>query len=157
MSSQSEIYAFIDAVKARLTTNAATIGNPTIFERDDKPFKVADGLLELPVLYVIPLADAADDIMMQWPDGSLEHDFQFSILGYYEAAIADLNSVDGQEQRRLILGYLYNIVDLFKGPAATLTAGNIYRATLEIGYFDDKGNVIAGGVITFSVKMMTQP
>jgi len=155
MSSQTEIYVFIDAVKTRLTTNAVSIGSPTIYERDDKPFKVADGTMELPILFVIPLADAGDDIDMQWGTDSLEHDFKFSILGYYEAAVPDLNSAAGQTQRRLILGYLFNIVDLFKGTGAFITTGNIYSANLEIGYFDDKGVVIAGGIISFSVKMMT--
>jgi len=155
MSSQSEIYAFIDAVKTRLTTNTATIGSPTVYERDDKPFKVADGTMELPILYVIPLADAGDDIDMQWNTNSLEHDFKFSILGYYEAAVADLNSSAGLTQRRLILGYLFNIVDLFKGTGAFITSGNIYSASLEQGYFDDKGVIVAGGIITFSVKLFT--
>lgn len=161
MSSSSEIFAFIDAVKARLSAVSATIGNPTIYERDDKPFKVADGLLELPILFVIPFADGADKISFQWPDGSgggcLDHDFEFSILSYYEAAIADLNSAAGLTQRRTILGYLLNTVDAFKGSQAFLATGYIYEATAEQGYFDDKGNVIAGGIITFKVKLMSQP
>ena len=57
----------MDAVKAVLTTNAAAItptgmSTVTIYERDDKPFKVADGLLELPILYVIPMADGKDSL-----------------------------------------------------------------------------------------------
>jgi hypothetical protein len=161
MTSQSEIFAFIDAVKAELAAHSAAIGSPTVYERDDKPFKVADGLLELPIVYVIPFADGSDDISYQWPDaaggGPMEHDFEFSILAYYEAAIADLNSAAGLAQRRTILGYLLNMADLFKGTGAFLATGAIYAAKLEQGYFDDKGNVIAGGMIHFKVKMMTQP
>lgn len=157
MTSQSEIFAFINAVETKLADNAETIGNPTIYERDDKPFKVADGLLELPILYVIPLAEGKDEFEMQWGSESLEHDFEFTILAYYEAAAQDLNSEVGFVQRRTILGYLYNIADLFKGTGAFVATGNIYKGNFEMGYFDDKGNVIAGGILTFSVKMMTAP
>ena len=161
MSSKDEISVFIDAVKNRLYAVSASIGNPTIYERDDKPFKVADGLLELPILFVIPFADGADKISYQCPDGSgggsMEHQFEFSILSYYEAAVADLVSAAGLVQRRTILGYLLETVDAFKGNNAFLETGYIYEATAEVGYFDDKGNIIAGGILTFKVKLMTQP
>jgi hypothetical protein len=160
MSSYTEIVAFIDAVKSRLSTNAAALtptgmSNITIYERDDAPFKIADGTMELPIMFVIPLADAADDVEMQWNTGSLEHDFNFSVMCYYEAAIPDLNSSAGQAQRRLILKSLLDLVDLFKGSGAFLASGNIYKATLEIGYFDDKSVVVAGGIVTFSTKLFT--
>lgn len=160
MSSYTEIIAFIDAVKSRLTTNAAALtptgmSTITIYERDDKPFKVADGTMELPIIYVLPLAEGDDDIDMQWNTGSLEHDFEFSILAYYEAAIPDLNSSAGQAQRRLVLKSLLDLVDLFKGSAAFLASGNIYTAKITPGYFDDKGVIVAGGIISFSVKLMT--
>ena len=170
-SSQAEIFAFMDAVKAVLTTNAAAItptgmSTVTIYERDDKPFKVADGLLELPILYVIPMADGKDSFKMQQGCDSVLHEFQFSIMGYYEAAVADLNSAAGLAQRRNILKALFNTVDLFNGTGAYIFytfgssqkgAGWISEGDAEMGYFDDKGNIIAGGIITIKVMLQTAP
>lgn len=171
MSSYTEIIAFIAAVESRLATNAAAItptgmSTITVYERDDKPFKVADGTQELPILFVIPLAEGQDEIQMQQGDGSLDHEFSFTLMGYYEEAVADLNSTDGKTQRRLILKSMLDTVDLFKGSSAFVSytdsggkagVGYIHHATAEIGYFDDKGNVIAGSLITFNVKLFAQP
>ncbi len=171
MSSYTEIIAFIAAVESRLSTNAAAITptgmNPiTIYERDDKPFKIADGTQELPIMYVIPLAEGQDEIQFQQGDGSLDHELSFTLMGYYEEAVSDLNSTAGQTQRRLILKAMFDTVDLFKGSSAFVSytdsggkvgAGYIHHATAEIGYFDDKGNVIAGCLITFNFKLMSQP
>ena len=171
-SSQAEIFAFLNAVEARLTANAATItpsgslNNVTVYERDDKPFKVADGLLELPLLYVIPMADEKDHFKIVQGCDSVLHEFQFSILGYYEAAVADLNSAAGLTQRRNILTALFNTVDLFSGTGAYIFytfgssqkgAGWISEGDAEMGYFDDKGNIIAGGIITIKVMLQTAP
>ena len=171
-SSQAEIFAFLNAIELVLSTNAAAItpsgsaNNVTIYERDDKPFKVADGLLELPILYVIPMADGKDSFKMQQGGDSVLHEFQFSIMGYYEAAVADLNSTSGLTQRRNILTALFNTVDLFSGSGAYVYytfgsgskgAGWISEGDAEMGYFDDKGNVIAGGIITIKVMLMTAP
>jgi hypothetical protein len=171
MTSQAEIFAFLNAIEAVLTTNAAAItpsgmSTVTIYERDDKPFKIADGTMELPILYVIPMADGKDTFKVQQGGNSVLHEFQFSIMGYYEAAVADLNSAAGLTQRRNILTALFNTVDLFSGTGAYVYytfatskkgAGWISEGDCEMGYFDSMGNVVAGGIITIKAMLATNP
>jgi hypothetical protein len=135
MTSFTAVDGAAAAIRARVLAASASLGGiKVIKDRDEDPAIIADNVSDLPMVCVIPLGDAPDQIKFSMGSNDWEHEFTMRIVGYYQFSRDNKNPFSDLATVRQ---YSYDTLELFRGPTnAGFYAGcNAKGASIDIGYF----------------------
>lgn len=135
MTSFTAISGAASAIRARLLANAATLGNiATIKDRDEDPAVIVDNAKDLPMVCVIPLGDATDNITFSMGSSDWLHEFDVNIVGYYRFS---LDNKDPFSDLATVRQYAYDTLELFRGAtlAGFYPGCNAKGAKMDLGYY----------------------
>jgi hypothetical protein len=135
MTSFTAISGAATAVRTRIWTNRATLGDiQVIKDRDEDPAVLADNAVDLPMVCVIPLGDQADQITFSMGSNDWTHEFDLNIVGYYRFS---LDNTDPFADIDVVRKYSFDTLELFRGAtkAGFYPGCNAKGATIDIGYF----------------------
>ncbi len=155
MTAIEKITAFCDTVRARIAASP-DLGNPVVYDRDEDPALLADNPGGLPAICVIPLGDKTDDITFSMGSDDWQHEFTVVIAGYYKASTVASVKPRYELYEDVVANreYAFAVVELFRGDNAFFDGGNIYKANIELGYFEIFNQVIYKFVVKLHVRMI---
>lgn len=154
MSSFTAISGAASAVRARILANATSIGGvKSVKDRDEEIAVIADNANDLPVVCVIPLGDAPDEITFTMGGNDWSHDFNIKIIGYY---LFSRDNKDPYSDLATVRQYSYDTLELFRGPtlAGFYPGCNAKGATMQIGYEEISDYMLYRYEITLRCTMM---
>jgi len=149
MTTATLVNSFVDAVIARLNSNLTPLGGVlSVVEKAEDPGVIADTVADLPIIYVVPMADTWEKpvaIITGGSDAGNQHlNFPILISGYYEF---------DEVKPRDIRNYAYTCLDIFASHHGRIdvvtTAASATGFEVKAGYFIVNGHLIHA----FKVKM----
>ena len=154
MTAFTSISGAASAVRTRIWTNKATLGNiQVIKDRDEDPAILADNAIDLPMVCVIPLGDSPDKIAFSMGSNDWIHEFDLIIVGYYRFSLDNTNPFADID---VVRKYSFDTLELFRGAtlAGFYPGCNAKGATIDIGYFMVTDYIIYRYDITLKCTMI---